>query len=654
MNKKQKISAIIGISLALILASGAFCLAQENPTQQTNSTPVESAGTLIGGIASSAINGVFLFVINAVGFIGGTLFSWAGALTNLTLSLNFDILNNPMIGVGWGIARDLTNLGFVLFIIIIAIATILRIQQYEAKSTLGKLIAVALLVNFSLLFAGVFIDFSNMLTNYFIKSITPDNVGIGGLGPSLANAFGIQNLLNVKDATEISEVAQGVAQFGKGSLAVIASGSFVAAFTFLGALSLLALAVMFLVRYVALSILLILVPLAFLFIILPATGKIFSQWLSQFMKWIIFAPTASFFLYLAVYMTVNYGKMMDNLAIQSQGIGTANQMAFQNLIISQPLQTIGRLVIVIGLLLGGLITANSMGIAGSKAFLGIAQATGKGVGGWLGRKGVTGATALTTRSEWGRKGIEAMQKAGLQRGAFGRLVTAPIRTLGTGLSNIGVIQGEKLIKQAEARQKDLSDKQLALRVSGMSRDDQIVALARLAKNRNLDMVPDLKRYIQDARNKQVFAAYGQQKSYDDLEKTAGFSYEMLSGKDRDGKSIGREAAAQKFYSKFGKKDWAKAQFNEIFDGKPQFGFSAKDHQLLQQLATYGISVNNPGDLRKVMVNVKPENFENVKKAIEQAQIAYPSLAQAIEDAKSKTLAARATGELFDTTSYPTT
>ncbi len=379
MNKKQKILAIIGLSLTLILAGGTLCFAA------STSTSAQNAGTLIGGFTAGAINFVFQGISNIIGFIGGILFQVAGGLTNFALSLNFDILNNPMISVGWGITRDLANLGFVLFIIIIAIATILRAQQYGAKSTLGKLIAVALLVNFSLLFAGVFIDFSNMLTNYFIKSITPGG-DIGGLGPSLANAFGIQNLLNVKDATGMSSLLA-----LKGQYMVIASSFFVAAFTFLGALSLLALATMFLVRYIVLSILLILVPMAFLFVVFPATGKLFSQWLSQFMKWIIFAPAASFFLYLAVYMTINYGKMMNDLATSSQGIGTANQMNFANLTINQPLQTIGRMVIVIGLLLGGLITANSMGIHGSKAFMGMAQGAGKWTRGKIGGLAAGGA-----------------------------------------------------------------------------------------------------------------------------------------------------------------------------------------------------------------------------------------------------------------------
>lgn len=303
MNKKQKILTIFGLGLILFLIGTPFLtkaanLLEFSPlyqaislTQKVGSSTAaaaKNAGTLIGGITAGGINLIFQGVNNIIGFIGSSLFSLGGALTNLTLSLNFDILNNPMIDVGWGISRDLANLGFVLFIIIIAIATILRIQQYEAKSTLGKLIAVALLVNFSLLFAGVFIDFSNMLTKYFIQSITSS--GVTGLGPSLANAFGIQNLLSVKDATEIGPMLA-----LKGQYMVITSGLFVAAFTFLGALSLLALAVMFLVRYVILSILLILVPLAFLFIILPATKNLWDKWSKEFMKWIIFAPAASFF-----------------------------------------------------------------------------------------------------------------------------------------------------------------------------------------------------------------------------------------------------------------------------------------------------------------------------------------------------------------------
>lgn len=381
INKKQTILAILGICLVLFLIGMPSLI----KVHAAASSTTQNAGVLTNWFGAKAIGGVFYITNFIIGSIGGVLFQLAGGLVNFALSLNFDILNNPMIDVGWGIVRDLANLGFVLFIIIIAIATILRFQEYGAKNTLGKLIAVALLVNFSLFFAGAFIEFSNTMTNYFIQGINSN----GNLGTALAGAFKIQNLLKVKDAAEMGTLMQGfMDNLGSPMLIGIASIFFVAAFTFLGALSLLALAIMFIIRLIALSILLILVPMACLSAILPATKNIWDKWIKEFLKWIIFAPAASFFLYLAVYMVINYGKVMDGLAKSAQGIGTTNQMNFASLIINDPLKQIGNMVIVIGLLFGGLIAANSMGIAGSKALKGAAASGTKGFMGWMGRKGV--------------------------------------------------------------------------------------------------------------------------------------------------------------------------------------------------------------------------------------------------------------------------
>lgn len=590
MNKKQKILVIIGLSLTLILAGGMLCSAQQASSTQSASSvsSINSGGTLIGGFTRSAINFVFQGINNIIGLIGSIFFNLAAGLVNFTLSLNFDILNNPMINVGWGIARDLANLGFVLFIIIIAIATILRFQEYGAKNTLGKLIAVALLVNFSLVFAGVFIDFSNMLTNFFIKSAAN-----GNLATTLANAFKIQNLLQVKSDQEMGSL---IASAAGGIEIGIASGFFVAAFTFLGALTLLALAIMFLIRLIALSILLIVVPLACLFFVLPATKNLWDKWWKEFTKWIIFAPAASFFLYLAVYMTTNYGKAIENLATSAQGIGTTNQMNFANLLIKDPLMQIGNMVIVIGLLLGGLLAANSMGIAGSKAFLGVAQTAGKWARGAIGKMGATAATR-PLRGAWAQTQIEKMQKAGLGGGKFARAIGRPLRTIGGALSTAGVQQGEKMVQQAETRLKRFaSDKNLAAALPTLNHTDQIAAVKRLTKNKTMNLVDDrvLDSMIGNKNTKNMFERYGAGKEYGDFEKAAGRNHEMVTG-------TAKEAATIAFHSNYSPKDYEMLRTKAVTD----------DANANATIAA--IIQTNPGALAKLMPKLKSADLENFNK-----------------------------------------
>src|SRR3989344_8919207 len=240
MNKKQKILTILGLSLVL----GSVLFASNQVWAQEKTNPFGVVGDILGGLGDKVIGSVFYAIGLLLGGLAAIIAMIAGWLVNFAINLNFNILQNPIIDIGWRISRDIANLGFVLFIIIIAIATILRMQQYGAKSALGKLIAVALLVNFSLVFAGVFIDFSNMLTNFFIKNIASGDSG--GLASAIANAFKIQNLLTVKDIegikTGVGEwgAAGALGAFGGGTLVGVASVFFVAIFTLLGAFSLLA------------------------------------------------------------------------------------------------------------------------------------------------------------------------------------------------------------------------------------------------------------------------------------------------------------------------------------------------------------------------------------------------------------------------------
>ena len=77
------------------------------------------------------LRAVLVFILTLVSFIFG-----------FVLDLNFEILNpisNPsyeFITVGWSVVRDVANLGLVLVIILIALATIMRFQDWVKHLTL--------------------------------------------------------------------------------------------------------------------------------------------------------------------------------------------------------------------------------------------------------------------------------------------------------------------------------------------------------------------------------------------------------------------------------------------------------------------------------------------------------------------------------------
>jgi len=165
----------------IILAGLLFLVVWIIPTHQAHAF----IGTLID-IGTDLIVKVVQGIMYLLNYILATLF----ALASLKI---MDKQTNPILETGWTIVRDVANLGFVLAIVIIAIATILRFEKYGMQKLLPKLVAAAILVNFSLTIAGVLIDFSNVITTFFLDKATGAN--ISEFTTQVSNAFGPQRFL---------------------------------------------------------------------------------------------------------------------------------------------------------------------------------------------------------------------------------------------------------------------------------------------------------------------------------------------------------------------------------------------------------------------------------------------------------------------------
>lgn len=381
--------------------------------------------SFISGFLSSGIFGA-LFAINyAIAFFAGLFFMLGSKLVEWTLALNSDVIIQPAVTVGWSITLSFANLGFVLAIIVIAFATILRKESYGMKQILWKLVIAALLVNFSLVIAGAFISVSDMITKTFQDA---SKLGPLTAGSTLAGLFQINRLMMVSEGScyfverEFSDTSMGVCkkedegktyeQVNPGlwerlkaglkggnliggesykcecsleaeaieagtsadPLKEAASILFTIVFSFLGILTLFATAIMLLIRFVVLGILLVLSPLALLLWIFPATQSHWQKWWSEFIRWTFFAPIVSFFFYLAVQST-----------FLLQRVDTGNPLSVElEKAIRQTgiLETMGNMIMMAGFMLGGLYVANSLSITGAKVFYGVAQGAGKGFAQW--------------------------------------------------------------------------------------------------------------------------------------------------------------------------------------------------------------------------------------------------------------------------------
>lgn len=320
-----------------------------------------------------------VFAINyLIGLIGGMFFALGGVFLQLGLQLNANLIQSPIVQTGWVIVRDVANLGFVIAIIFIALATILQLANYDTKKMLWRLVWAALLVNFSLTLIAIPVALSDLLSNFFITKATANNPG--GFAVNLAAVFKVQELLKIKDPGALPDIKGGL-EFGQALFGLIASVFFVAFFTSVSALTILTVAFMIFARYIALSILIILMPVVWLMWIFPGGERYVSDWWGRFTKWLTFLPAAAFFIYLTILLVNNYaqdpkGLIQLNTRVQTQ-TGTFLDKFLSA--VANPVAVAGQMVVVVMLLGGGLIAAGQVSDQAANSALGLAKTTH----GWL-------------------------------------------------------------------------------------------------------------------------------------------------------------------------------------------------------------------------------------------------------------------------------
>lgn len=392
--------------------------------------------------------GFVLYAIGyLIGYISGIIFTFAGIFLSYALKLNGSLLKSPTVQIGWTITRDLANLGFVLAIIFIAFATMLRLNRYGMKQNLWRLVVVALLVNFSLSIAGLFIDASGLLTNFFVAQVIPPTSSLSGINDngmqfstSLANAFGLQKLLNIDDLN--LKNYGGITEFGTTMITGMANLFFIVMFTIMGAVTMMATAALVYVRYIYLTILLILMPLAWIGWVFPGSelSRANSKWWSKFMEWIIWLPVSTFFIYLSILIVTNQASDANSLNYIARSIQTAPQGNALDSVLSfvtNSFETFGRMLAILGLMAGGLIAASKISDSSAQSIVGFAgQAQG-----WLTDR-VSKAAVYGPRRAWqgllrsGSRSAQTDEKTGepvkgTERAPFGQ-------RLATGLSRLGL------------------------------------------------------------------------------------------------------------------------------------------------------------------------------------------------------------------------
>lgn len=319
------------------------------------------AGSTSSGFSSNTGSSLLGFInellVTVLGFVNEVIyfiFYWLIApLVQAMLSIH--TYQDQFVNViypGWELVRNICNIFFIIAIIAMAMATLFRVEGYQFRHLLVSLVIAALLVNFSLVIAQVILGFADTMQSQFL----PNNVDvIRSLARDLMVANTRDAVFNVS-LTNLGSFSYTVTFFFWVALAV---GSF-CVFA--------AIAVFLVIRIIALWILLMLSPVAYVAGILPATKSARQEWWGQFLKYAFFTPVMAFFLNMAAVISNN--SRINNVLSQitDASFASSNAPAISSFVFQ-----VASNVMLLVFLIVAIKVADSFGIYGASAITDIAQ-----------------------------------------------------------------------------------------------------------------------------------------------------------------------------------------------------------------------------------------------------------------------------------------
>lgn len=265
-----------------------------------------------------------------------------------------DFLNAAAVEIGWRIVKDIANMFFILVLLVIAFGTAFRYQPYRYNALLRRLIIMAVLVNFSNIIAAFFIDFMQVIMMTFVNAIADAAAG------NLSNTLGLREMLALDpnnsggDVTYVSVAGTLIL----GLIMVIIALAVVLVYV-----------LMLLFRIIALWVLIILSPLAYLFSTFPGTRAQSGKYWNYFWRYAVVGPALAFFLWLT--LTITQATTASRLITDSADLSSTSRLdTSQGGNISAALSSISSDAGILGYMVGiillvmGLKVASQFGTAG--------------------------------------------------------------------------------------------------------------------------------------------------------------------------------------------------------------------------------------------------------------------------------------------------
>lgn len=325
-----------------------------------------------------------LLVINSILQIIIMIAQW---IFELSLNLITSIDTTNVVSTGWTTSLQFANMFFIVVLLAIAIATILRLQNFNYKKMLPIFIMVALLINFSMVAGLIVLDASNMLAGFFLDSMGGVNSITGNIASSMkivtfamdGDQKTVDDLAADPDAAGILSKIWGSIKNVAATAVGLATGStqikiimtqLLKLVVFLTTIFMfIAGSVYMIKRAFWIWLLLILAPLAWIALIFPGGNRYFTQWWGTFTKWCIFAPAFLFFIYLGFIV----GNSMATASATLTSSTTLTDIAFGGFVdIISPSLFI-QMAIVPFIMLMGLSLSSKLGVGGSNFVLNYAD-----------------------------------------------------------------------------------------------------------------------------------------------------------------------------------------------------------------------------------------------------------------------------------------
>lgn len=338
-----------GIALSLVLALSFFLLMPTGVgAQEGFVSDFQATDTLISWCSDniSAINIImcgFGIMISAL----LELIVWGlGLLILLVIEVLIafasynDFANAQVVQTGWRIVRDITNMFFIVILLVSAFATIIGYDtaSFHYKKVLPKLLLMAVLVNFSRTLIQLLVDFSQVIMLTFVNAFQQ------AAGGNFVNGLGMTNVMRLPpEAGSGASSAAAPPQVGMVNIILALMLAVVLLSIMLATMIILTLYLI--IRIVGIWVALIFSPAAFLATALPDriaryVGAIGQEYWGKLMGLLAGGPVIAFFLWLTlstIQQSSGAGGLAPALNIQSNnealqylfasGAGSSNQIA---------------------------------------------------------------------------------------------------------------------------------------------------------------------------------------------------------------------------------------------------------------------------------------------------------------------------------------